>query len=503
VPTHEGLKCETGDSVVRLVGPVCFDPTGTRVELQEWAEYLVRIDDQVLLQVGQGRVPAECLSPDLWRVRYQNHIGLSAVRVTLGGRPLPALLVEVRSNKFASLAQQRVFYHALVDDLWQLNSRLPFTFFAPTVYAVDEAPQPPSPLFVYHFLRNRAGELSMALETVLGAPHRALYEEDAVVPLSQVSEVDADVIDWIVTNPEHWVRAPHLAVARHLDGHAPARVWQCLADEIFDTPPNRFVRRFLRELAGWVAHSKLADYASHLAVARGAIETALHDPLFDEVSEMRRFPAESQVLLKRDGYRELFGLWRLFHLARRPFFGPLGAAIDSRDVATLYEFWCFFALAEQVGAVLGIEPNLALKVDDTHDLRWYTKATFPGTDWKLTYNSYFGSGSGSYSVGLRPDFALTGPGELLVFDAKFRLEATEWNSDGDDTSANQAKRADLYKMHTYRDALGARAAVALYPGERAEFYDATYHQPRGDVTLADLVVGEWQGVGALPLRPDR
>jgi predicted component of viral defense system (DUF524 family) len=122
------------------------------------------------------------------------------------------------------------------------------------------------------------------------------------------------------------------------------------------------------------------------------------------------------------------------------------------------------------------------------------------------YNRGFGyrkDQTGSYSVLLRPDMALLdGRHPFVVLDAKFRLKATHWNPDEDDIPTRQAKRADLYKMHTYRDALQARAAVALYPGDRAEFFDLERGRRR-DVTLADLLRDDgWRGVGALPLRPE-
>ncbi len=502
----EGVRWD-GASNVLLTGTrgqrVGFD--GARVELQEWVEYHVRADDDASLEVYQGRERVKRLSPGVWRVEYQNYIGLGALRFVLDGRPLPPLPVEVRSNKFSSLAEQHDFYHALLDELWRRNSRLPFSFAAPTVHAVDESPRPPSPLFVYHFLREYGGELSAALETVLGAPHRVLAEKEALVPLPQVNAVDADVISWILAHPEHWVRAPHLAVARRLNGHAPARVWQRLVKETFDTPPNRFARHFMRELTPWFAHFRLARHTGDLAMARGAVETALHDPLFDEVGEMRRFPAESQILLKRDGYRELLALWRLFHLARRPFFGPLEAAIDSRDVATLYEFWCFFRVLDELERLWG-RATLELKVSDERGLEPKVQACFEGSRYSLIYNRGFGrrdDRTGSYSVLLRPDMALLdGRRPFVVLDAKFRLEAAGWNADDDDVPARQAKRADLYKMHTYRDALQARAAVALYPGNKAEFFDVEQGQ-RQDVTLANLLRDDsWRGIGALPLRPE-
>ncbi len=170
---------------------------------------------------------------------------------------------------------------------------------------------------------------------------------------------------------------------------------------------------------------------------------------------------------------------------------------------------------KQVGAILEVEPRLDLKLDDEHGLRWTTKAIFPGTNWELVFNKSLRRPSGSYSLGLRPDFALTGAGGLLIFDAKFRFNerdvdrmAAEDAEQALEQDIQQgsvervAKQVDLYKMHTYRDALQARAAVALYPGNKAEFFDVERGQRR-DLTLANLLEDDgWRGIGALPLRPE-
>ena len=85
----------------------------------------------------------------------------------------------------------------------------------------------------------------------------------------------------------------------------------------------------------------------------------------------------------------------------------------------------------------------------------------------MVYNQY----QPSYSVPLRPDFTWKRNGQAeVVFDAKFRLERLDIAGEDDGSPETTAKRADLYKMHTYRDALGVRAAVAVYPGNETVLY---------------------------------
>ena len=62
------------------------------------------------------------------------------------------------------------------------------------------------------------------------------------------------------------------------------------------------------------------------------------------------------------------------------------------------------------------------------------------------------------------------------------------------------RRADLYKMHTYRDALDVRAAVAVYPGDTPVFYDCRLG-PLADVSLGEVLNSDLSGIGALAIKP--
>lgn len=518
---EDSLRCAVGEEVVTLQAAGLMEAppelAPSRFWVQEWRSLLVR--GPAPLRVWLRSEPAANLYDDVVSDAFMNQIGRSVIRVQAAGKWLPPLPLEILSTKRPTPLEHLTFYRALLDDLASRATQLPFTVSAPTGIPAGESPRPrpPSPLFVYHFLRQYHDHLIAALTALLAEPHRLLAEEENLVPLAQAAEADADVLLRILTQPEYLIRptAPPAAMAR-LRGYAPTHVWQRLGRETFDSPENRFVLAFLRHLLHWnealqttqwlwqrvssAIQGTLRELSAHFRLT-------LADSLFDEVGEMVVFPAASQVLLRRYGYRELLDLWRLFHQARQPFFDPLQTAIDVRDIAMLYESWCFLALADLVGEVLGASPRWRLNISDEAGLEAQSTVVYPGTPYRLLYNQGFGqraNKSGSYSVLLRPDFALLRDGRIIVaFDAKFRLKTGEWDGEDCDAPERQAKRSDLYKMHTYRDALQVRAAVALYPGDMAEFYDAQAHRRRGDVTLTEIISGEWTGVGALPLSPER
>ena len=203
------------------------------------------------------------------------------------------------------------------------------------------------------------------------------------------------------------------------------------------------------------------------------------------------------MLLRRDGYREILGLWQLFTHARRPLFAPLQQAIDVRDVATLYEMWVFFALIEEIAVVLREAPVIDLKFSELSPLGWQAEARF-GILGKLVYNRT----QPSYSVTLRPDFSWYEEGYLkTVLDAKFRLDRKMLESEIEmDTTEMVSKRSDLYKMHTYRDALGVSAAISIYPGDTPVLFDKELKR-KGTNTLGEIIKGQFEGVGALAMQP--
>ncbi|MFS8641345.1 MAG: DUF2357 domain-containing protein, partial [Symbiobacteriaceae bacterium] len=320
----------------------------------------------------------------------------------------------------------------------------------------------------------------------------------------------------------------------------PERLLQERAEETFDTHENRFVRHFLLslrqalddavallerlgpgqsrgvavsaaesdprtasagpgdpqdELAGQGGLRKaLTTLASHL-------DEALAWPWWDEVGDLVHLPEQSTVLHGKDGYRELWTIYPEFLLGRSPFGYGLDRAIAARDVATLYEYWCFFQLIRALEPALG-PARLDLRPDESGGFGGDTSACFGHGGWRLVYNLPAWGGRESYSLGLRPDFTLIGPaGVALVLDAKFRLDVPRTAADEPTWAETSPLAEDLDKMHTYRDALGVRAAVALYPGDRAVFYDRRTWQRRTDLTLDELIFGDFEGVGALPLRP--
>jgi len=262
------------------------------------------------------------------------------------------------------------------------------------------------------------------------------------------------------------------------------------------------------------------------------LEFIKSDGVWEDVGEMTAFPYTSQTLLKGDGYRDLPELYRQF-TAYVPFFEELQSAIDNKDIAKLYEYWTFFRLVDELGAILGrkglkIHVLPAGELSESGDVY----ALFDN-GWRLYYNKRLTPGKWSYSVTLRPDFSLftgspssKGARLLGVFDAKFKLDVVDKadevkNFDELDENAEKtgkyetwAKLEDIYKMHAYRDALSAKFAVVLYPGSVSRLFPAKIKKngikglaqhfrglSKEEMLLCLLVYELVEGTGYLKFRP--
>jgi uncharacterized protein len=435
-------------------------------------------------------------------------------------------------------------FDLMLEDLTKIASAIPFSANSITALPYDRTVASPEVLyhlFVYlrHVLLHTGrgqDDLCGAFNTVLREPHQRFAADRQNTPLEMARRVDEGTLFRIAAGAEPMApagRAAGLALARRLRGRIPERVTEVRVRPTRDTAENRFAKTFRDVCTGVIGKMRDEVQSSpnaglfRTSVARDcddmdrALAPIIRDAFWLEVGQMVHFPAASTVLQRRRGYRDLLRHFAQLRMAARV---PLEHdtvrdLLENRDLALLYELWCFFALAGTLGTLLGRPTHadrprrspLALNVDWDFSVTWNGKA-------RLYYNRGFSRSrrtAWSYSVPLRPDIALevpsqAGPSKLHLLDAKFRLDRlddllpiTDPEDAGSTTEAAEERRgvfkqADLYKMHTYRDALGASTVWILYPGDTARFFP-TSGSPidPGEVELPASPAG----VGALPVRP--
>jgi predicted component of viral defense system (DUF524 family) len=311
-----------------------------------------------------------------------------------------------------------------------------------------------------------------------------------------------------------------------------------------DTPENRFVKhaltmflQTLEELLDKFPNSGNPKYPGLRLEIGGLIndleKTLAHD-VFRQVSQPEFLPLNSPVLQRKEGYRQVLRVWMLFGLAAKLSWEGGDDVYEGgkRDAAALYEYWVFFKLLDLVAGMFELknppvealinDQDLVLKLKAGKQLP--IKGVYSGAGRRLrvefSYNRTFGVADaypapGSWSRQMRPDYTLSlwpdgftqqqaEEQELMThvhFDAKYKVDSLRHLFGGRDDNLDMEKseqraghyrRADLLKMHAYRDAIRRSAgAYVLYPGNEQE------HSPfRGFHELLP-------GLGAFPLRPDK
>jgi predicted component of viral defense system (DUF524 family) len=193
-----------------------------------------------------------------------------------------------------------------------------------------------------------------------------------------------------------------------------------------------------------------------------------HHPFFKQISEFKGMKQESLVLQKASGYSSLFRSWII--LKRGIDFLDGVNKIELKNIADLYQIWCFIEMKNMVEKILNKKPeeiNLAeILVDGfTTQLRSgkSSKVSFKKDNGdlielfhELKYTDKILDNTLSHTVSQEPDIVLritkndfkSNLQLTYLFDAKYRLVSDDIES-GKDFPPDDA----INQMHRYRDAI--------------------------------------------------
>lgn len=293
--------------------------------------------------------------------------------------------------------------------------------------------------------------------------------------------------------------------------------------DTLDNQENQFVKFVLRSFSSFCSELRCKKNANDRLKAEidktmDVLNSHLSTLFFKQVSMPSQLNLNSPVLQRKEGYREMLQAWLMFDLAAKLSWkgGDNVYEAGKRNVAVLYEYWVFFKLMEVISRVFEIDPvsvNQLVKTDADQinleiqqgkmtmikglydagkrkfNVRFYYNRTFAHTREE---DELFKPGS--WTMSMRPDYTLSiWPGEISMdqaeredlivhihFDAKYRVNKIDLGLDDsvDEEQMSEAllnekkeqeegiyKRADLLKMHAYKDAIRRTSgAYILYPG---------------------------------------
>ena len=300
-----------------------------------------------------------------------------------------------------------------------------------------------------------------------------------------------------------------------------------------DTQENRFLKFALHQISK--RYEDLRQRIEAVKTASGTMKSAMlatsetlkrlqHHPFFRTIGRFKGISQESMVLQKATGYSQVYRTWNLLRRAYSLNDGLY--RLQTKDIATLYEIWCFIEVSHIVKAQLHLDDE-----DVEHRNRMEMNGIF---SWELgkgehsrilfrkdgvelaelVYNPKNADNEND-NVGMKdlvvptvpqkPDIVLQltkndlqqGMKMTYLFDAKYRI-------DGKDKGVDVPPEDAINQMHRYRDAIYYKDynANAL----KKEVIGGYILFP-GDGEPNDVAVSKFYktikevNIGAFPLRP--
>lgn len=491
----------------------------------------------------QGRAHSGFLSPAL------NTGRLGLVVRDEADTLLGTAAVEVRSRKLGYRDDYRLMLEDITERCIDLlmDLRAPTALRA----APDPGHSPKTMAQRFAFLKALLGspQFQNALRRVASHPHQRWEPEETTIDTRRGFRPSARSLRELARAPRR-VPLPGSHPLAATVPSLPERISLYRNVQTEDTPENRFVKFALQSFSGFLSlmQQRLdecsamdARLRAELGALNNQLAVALNADVFRGVSPPDMLPLGSPVLQRKEGYREIYQAWLRFDMAARLVWngGDDVYQAGQRDIATLYEYWVFFKLFDIVTGVFKLDqPAAEQLMQPTADgfglmLKSGEQLGFEGVTFagarplraRFSYNRSFvrnttRTKAGSWTERMRPDYTLSlwpadfleqeaEAQELMVhvhFDAKYRIDSIEQLFGLDDGKMDETgvladladekreqrlgryKRADLLKMHAYRDAIRrTQGAYVLYPGDLSQRWQG-FHEIL-------------PGLGAFPLKP--
>lgn len=464
-------------------------------------------------------------------LNFRSYVGKSFLDVRKDNINSIKIPIEVRSKKIDYFNQ----YSAMIADLSQHSLSLIFEVNSP-LYQEFELDHRQKETYYEDFMfleyLFRQDNLPSIFEYLSKNLHSQLKNHIETVPASFASNVNHNTLRNIVTKPNNLVKSDaDFEIVRKLNGHIPYELDQIKHEDVIDTPENRFFKYFLELISDLVEKLLVSSNEGYikdkLLYFGDELGYYLSSKFFNHISSMDYVPFNSQILQKKEGYREIFHYFLMLEFSFRLSWDELNNQFKGfeKKLSELYEYWCYFKLLK----VLNDLSSTKINFEDVFEINkdnWsvgikkgvksvkHFKLMLFDNEIKidLFYNLRFSDNSQyrSYSLAFRPDYTLLvtidGCTHYIHFDAKYRseLEIADFYSKIDKTSKELDeeinkrdaleekdyvfKDGDIYKMHTYKDSiLKTEGSYVLYPGSITKRFNES-----------DLII---PSVGAFSLTP--
>ena len=451
----------------------------------------------------------------LGTLNFRSYVGKSFLDVRKDSINSIKIPIEVRSKKIDYFNQ----YSAMIADLSQHALSLIFEVNSP-LYQEFELDSREKETYYEDFMfleyLFREDNLPSIFEYLSKNLHSQLRNHVETVPISFASNVNQDTLKNIVSKPNKLSKSSaDFLIVDKLNGYIPSELEQVKHEDVIDIPENRFFKYFLELIQNLVEKllksSKEGYIKDKLLYFSDEISYYLSSKFFNHISSMDYVPFNSQILQKKEGYREIFQYFLMLEFSFRLSWDEVNNQFKGfeKKLSELYEYWCYFKILKVLNDLSVVKINfedvfeinkddwsINIKKGERSAKKFKLYISDNEIDVRLFYNLRFSDKSKyrSYSLAFKPDYTLyISIGEykhFIHFDAKYRseleiidfynkIESSDLDKQIDERDsleekAREFKEGDIYKMHTYEDSiLKTEGSYVLYPGNKTKrFYES-------------------------------
>ena len=450
-------------------------------------------------------------------INYKNEIGRSEIQI------IYKVDKETRAFRFGfEVLSTKLDYHehwrTIVEDIEREYRMLSLDYMRRTFHGFSPDQNGEHPDIVWwSVFEGEQQKFIKACKSIIDRPRHRLHGEEVYLRADQLKQTPHNIENRLA---EHRKEPAYLyRVEQHILSN--------------DTQENRFLKFALHQISK--RYEDLRQRIEAVKTASGTMKSTMlatsetlkrlqHHPFFRTIGRFKGISQESMVLQKATGYSQVYRTWNLLRRAYSLNDGLY--RLQTKDIATLYEIWCFIEVSHIVKAQLHLDDE-----DVEHRNRMEMNGIF---SWELgkgehsrilfrkdgvelaelVYNPK-NADTENDNVGMKdlvvptvpqkPDIVLQltkndlqqGMKMTYLFDAKYRI-------DGKDKGVDVPPEDAINQMHRYRDAIYYKDydANAL----KKEVIGGYILFP-GDGEPNDVAVSKFYktikevNIGAFPLRP--
>ena len=450
-------------------------------------------------------------------ITYKNEIGRSEIQI------IYKVDQETRAFRFGfEVLSTKLDYHehwrTIVEDIEREYRMLSLDYMRRTFHGFSPDQNGEHPDIVWwSVFEGEQQKFIKACKSIIDRPRHRLHGEEVYLRADKLKQTPHNIENRLA---EHRKEPAYLyRVEQHILSN--------------DTQENRFLKFALHQISK--RYEDLRQRIEAVKTASGTMKSAMlatsetlkrlqHHPFFRTIGRFKGISQESMVLQKATGYSQVYRTWNLLRRAYSLNDGLY--RLQTKDIATLYEIWCFIEVSHIVKAQLHLDDE-----DVEHRNRMEMNGIF---SWELgkgehsrilfrkdgvelaelVYNPK-NADKENDNVGMKdlvvptvpqkPDIVLQltkndlqqGMKMTYLFDAKYRI-------DGKDKGVDVPPEDAINQMHRYRDAIYYKdydanalkkeviGGYILFPGEG---------EPNDVAVSKFYKTIKEVNIGAFPLRP--